>query len=147
MPGNSRNLWAIISVHLASEVGCLQARAFAGFYRIFFVSGGDQSVFRAGRTRNKSTGMQFFQMKYSFVHPRSGRPLLLLLFVLIFHSRQPVVNKVMEYDKTFTGISALFIYLWYILLRYILFLSINKELNVRCEVVSFYLNYTMLNFG
>lgn len=96
----------------------------------------------------KSTGMQFFQMKYSFVHPRSGRSLLLLLFVLIFHSRRPVVNKVMEYDKTFTGIDALFIYLFMVhCIKIYNFLSINKELSMRCEVVSCYLYYTMLNFG
>lgn len=60
----------------------------------------------------KTTGMQFFQMKF-FSHLGSGRPLLLLLvFVLVFHSRRPVVNKAMEYDKTFTGIGALFIYLF-----------------------------------
>lgn len=87
-----------------------------------------------------STGMQFFKMKFSFAHPRSGRTLLLLILVLVFHSRRAAVNKVMEYDNTFTGIGALFTYLFVVhFIKARILLSFNKELNVRYKAVSCYL--------
>lgn len=50
--------------------------------------------------------MQFFSQMNFFAYQTLGLPLALLLIVLVFHSRQTVVNKVMP----LTGIGTLFIY-------------------------------------
>ncbi|GFT51278.1 hypothetical protein NPIL_213771 [Nephila pilipes] len=70
MPGNSRNLWAIISVHLAAEMSCFQTRAFAGF------AVDAECKLHTGR---------------HFLRPES--------LYSIFHSRLRTVNKMKETDK------------------------------------------------